>query len=100
VRSTPIIDVHNHLGNIGDTGAVSGRATADSVVAAGQEALDADVAARLGVLDGRGVDQTVIIGPHGYLRPDGIVDTRRVNDATAAYRDRRPDRFAAAVGIA
>jgi predicted TIM-barrel fold metal-dependent hydrolase len=47
-----------------------------------------------------GVDQAVLIPGHGYLRPDGVADTRRINDGVAAYRDRLPDRFPAALGVA
>ncbi len=60
---------------------------------------DEDIDARLGVMDALGVAQAILLGDHRYLRPDGIVDTRLVNDALAAYRDRRPDRFPAAIGI-
>ena len=54
---------------------------------------------RLGTMDAIGIARTVIIAGHGYLRPDGLADTRAVNDRLAAYRDRTPDRFAAAVGV-
>ena len=54
---------------------------------------------RLAVMDRDDVAQAIVIPGHGYLRPDGIRDTRRVNDAIATYRDHRPDRFPAAVGI-
>jgi predicted TIM-barrel fold metal-dependent hydrolase len=50
-------------------------------------------------MDATGVDRAVVIAGHEYLRPDGIADTRRVNDGIAAYRDRLPGRFPAAVGI-
>ncbi len=50
-------------------------------------------------MDATGVDQAVLIPGHGYLRPEGLADTRRINDAIAAYRDRRPDRFPAALGV-
>jgi predicted TIM-barrel fold metal-dependent hydrolase len=87
-----VIDLHNHIGDLRATGlseAVDGE----------QPDLDVDMATRLEILDDRGVGQAVVIAGHGYLRPDGIVDTCRVNDAVAAYRDRRPDRFPAAIGI-
>jgi predicted TIM-barrel fold metal-dependent hydrolase len=96
-RFLRIIDAHNHIGDISVTGAISLARTGDPVPADG--AVDADIANRLTVLDQRGVTQSVVIAPHGYLRPDGIADTRRVNDTVAAYRDRRPDRFPAAVGV-
>jgi uncharacterized protein len=88
-----VIDVHSHYGGLSDTGIGVGRATTDA------DALSADVERRLRTLDERGVAQAVIIGGHGYLRPDGLADTRRVNDAVAAYRDLAPARLPAAVGI-
>jgi predicted TIM-barrel fold metal-dependent hydrolase len=50
-------------------------------------------------MDRDDVAQAVVIPGHGYLRPDGLADTRRVNDGIAVYRDRRPDRFPVAIGI-
>jgi predicted TIM-barrel fold metal-dependent hydrolase len=46
------------------------------------------------------VRQALVIPGHGYLRPRGLADTRAVNDEIAAYRDRTPDRFPVACGIA
>jgi predicted TIM-barrel fold metal-dependent hydrolase len=88
-----VVDVHNHYGDLRDTGIGTGHATT------GDEALDADLEHRLRTLDERGVAQAIIIGGHGYLRPDGLADTRRVNDGVARYRDRAPARIPAAIGI-
>ncbi|MGV0794515.1 amidohydrolase family protein [Mycolicibacterium sp. XJ1819] len=82
-----IIDVHNHIG----TSTMSSRG--ESVD------MDDDATARGAILAARGVTQAVVIASHDYLRPDGIADNRRVNDDIAAYRDRRPDLFPAAIGI-
>jgi predicted TIM-barrel fold metal-dependent hydrolase len=54
---------------------------------------------RLDALDAEHVRGAVIIPIHGYLRPRGIVDTAAMNDAVAAYRNRAPGRFVAAVGV-
>jgi predicted TIM-barrel fold metal-dependent hydrolase len=54
---------------------------------------------RLDALDAQHVRSAVIIPIHGYLRPRGVADTASMNDAVAAYRDRQPDRFIAAVGV-
>lgn len=99
-----LIDAHNHIGDISLTGAVvrSERATppvSDGAIEGSEEGIDEDMSDRLRALDRSRVDQAVIIGAHAYLRPDGIADTRRINDTVAAYRDRRPDRFPAAIGI-
>jgi predicted TIM-barrel fold metal-dependent hydrolase len=88
-----VIDAHTHYGGLGDTGIGLGQATTESA------AIDADIAKRLATLDARGVAEAVIIGGHGYLRAEGLGDTRRVNDGLAAYRDRAPERIPAAIGI-
>ncbi len=56
------------------------------------------VAALIRRLDERGVDQAVALAPSAYLRPDGLADTRQINDRVAACRDSRPDRVPVAVG--
>ena len=54
---------------------------------------------RLEIMDRGGVEQPIVIPGHGYERASGIADTRAENDAIAAYRDRLPERFPAALGI-
>ena len=86
-----VLDVHHH---VGDAFAALGGAIGDD---ASPQQLE--VEKRLEIMEAGGVRQAVVIPGHGYLRPNGIADTRRQNDRIAAYRDRRPDRFPAAVGI-
>ncbi len=91
-----VVDVHHHVGDAftalgGDLDTTGGRSP--------EEIERLELAHRLEIMDRDDVTQAVVIPGHGYLRPDGIRDTRRVNDGIAAYRDRRPDRFPAAVGI-
>jgi len=88
-----VIDAHTHYGGLTDTGIGVGRATTDP------GAMAADVERRVRTLDERGVAQAVVIAAHGYLRPDGVADPRRVNDGVAAYRDLAPARLPAAVGV-
>jgi uncharacterized protein len=95
-----IIDCHHHVGLVpslmaaaADSGPV--RFVPDSTWASD----DAEIAARLAIMDDNGVDQSVVIPTHEYLRPDGQLDNSALNDGIAAYRDRHPDRFVAAVGI-
>jgi predicted TIM-barrel fold metal-dependent hydrolase len=86
-----VLDIHHHVG--------------DATVALAMPGMGAGVAApdemhiRLDTMDRNGVDAAIVIPGHSYLRPQGLADTRRVNDAIAAYRDARPDRFVAALGI-
>jgi predicted TIM-barrel fold metal-dependent hydrolase len=60
---------------------------------------DPEVAARVNRMDGAGVQQAIVIPGHSYLRPRGLIDTGRVNDQIAAYRDGMPSRFPVAVGV-
>jgi len=91
-----VLDVHHHVGDAftalgGDLDPTQGMSTVE------YERLE--LASRLEIMDAAGLRQAVVIPGHGYLRPSGIADTRRINDAIARYRDRMPDRFPVAVGI-
>ena len=91
-----VLDVHHHVGSA--FRALGGDLEATN--AASAEDLSAgELASRLEIMDRGGVEQAIVIPGHGYERVRGIVDTRAENDAIAAYRDRLPGRFPAAVGI-
>jgi predicted TIM-barrel fold metal-dependent hydrolase len=91
-----VLDVHHHVGDaftaLGGDLDPSGGMSAD-------EYDRIELESRLAIMDADDVRQAVVIPGHGYLRPEGIADTRRVNDGIAAYRDRMPDRFPVAIGI-
>src|SRR5262245_3256010 len=53
---------------------------------------------RVRAMDAIGVAWAVIQPTHGYLRPDGIKDTMRINDGVARFRDTNPKRFPLACG--
>lgn len=89
-----LFDVHHHVGRAFD--ALGGALPTDDELA---EIERVELAERLRLMDEGGVRQALVIPGHGYLRPDGIADTRCVNDAIAAYRDATPDRFPVACGI-
>lgn len=93
-----VIDAHHHVGGVPS---LMGDAIDSSDQAPVGDALvdEAEMAARIGIMDANGIDQSVVIPTHEYLRPDGQADTSALNDGIAAYRDRRPDRFVAAIGI-
>lgn len=57
-----------------------------------------DMASRLRAMDAVGVAWAMVQPAHGYLRPDGIKDTMRVNDTVAAFRALDPKRFPVACG--
>jgi predicted TIM-barrel fold metal-dependent hydrolase len=91
-----VLDVHHHVGDAftalgGDLDPTAGMT--DSEYAA------RELESRLAIMDADDVAAAVVIPGHAYLRPNGVADTRRVNDAIAAYRDARPDRFPVAIGV-
>ena len=90
-----VFDVHHHVGRAFD--ALGGELATDAEE--GAEFARVELADRLRIMDEGGVRQALVIPGHGYLRPDGIAATRRVNNEIAAYRDATPDRFPAACGI-
>jgi predicted TIM-barrel fold metal-dependent hydrolase len=82
-----IVDVHQHVrlmpGSLGTTLASP----------------EIELKTRLATMDGLDIDQAVIIPGHDYFRPNGLADTRGINNAIAAYRDANRARFPAAMGI-
>jgi len=95
-----ILDVHHHVGSaflaLGGEIDASTSAVASSTK---KTPAELELASRLEIMDGAGVDQAIVIPGHGYLRPRGLPDTMAENDLIARYRDRLPTRFPAAVGI-
>jgi predicted TIM-barrel fold metal-dependent hydrolase len=87
-----VLDVHHHIGSAMGSLGWGGRPTEDLSEADERRG-------RLQVMNDGGVRQAVIQPPHNYLRPNGIADTRNVNDKTAAYRDAHPGRFPAVLGV-
>ena len=81
-----VFDVHHHVGRAFD--ALGGALGETSVHP--DEVARIELANRLRIMDEGGVHQALVIPGHGYLRPNGIADTRRVNDEIAAYRDATP----------
>ncbi|HLM17038.1 MAG TPA: amidohydrolase family protein [Acidimicrobiia bacterium] len=90
-----VFDVHHHVGRAFD--ALGGELDAGDD--GREEFATIELADRLRIMDEGGVRQAMVIPGQGYLRPNGIADTRVVNDEIAAYRDRTPERFPVACGI-
>jgi predicted TIM-barrel fold metal-dependent hydrolase len=90
-----VFDVHHHVGRAFD--ALGGEL--DDAAGDVSEIGRVELSERLRIMDEGGVRQALVIPGHGYLRPNGLADTRRVNDEIAAYRDATPDRFPVACGI-
>lgn len=92
-----VFDCHHH---VGDVSSHIGEAMGTGADGPDPVALDDhEIAGRLAIMDAGGVRQAAVIPGHGYLRPQGLLDTARVNDQIAAYRDAHPDRFPVAVGV-
>jgi predicted TIM-barrel fold metal-dependent hydrolase len=96
VEDFDVLDVHHHVGNAFRAlgGPLDSKPDLDPDAFA-----DLELASRLAIMDRGGVEQAIVIPGHGYMRSNGIGDTRAENDAIARYRDETPDRFPAAVGI-
>jgi predicted TIM-barrel fold metal-dependent hydrolase len=90
-----IFDCHHHVGDVKAFMADALPYDAPS----GEDALAREMAERVRIMDEGGVRQAAVIPGHGYPRPNGLADTRAVNDRIAAYRDAKPDRFPVAIGI-
>jgi predicted TIM-barrel fold metal-dependent hydrolase len=102
-----VFDCHHHVGDVAalldGRHAVAPNApvnTPANAPATPVELVETEMAQRLAIMDAGGVRQAAVIPGHAYERPNGIADTRRVNDEIAAYRDARPDRFPVAIGVA
>jgi predicted TIM-barrel fold metal-dependent hydrolase len=91
-----VMDAHQHYGNVFES---MGGLDMGAPELPPDEFDRVELDTRLRTLDERGVRQTVIIGSHAYLRPNGLADTRRVNDGVMAYLKRAPSRLAAGVGV-
>ena len=91
-----LFDCHHHVGDVkafmGDALPHEGPSTA--------AALAQEMTERIRIMDDGGVRQAVVIPGHGYPRPNGLADTRAINDRIAMYRDMRADRFPVAIGVA
>jgi predicted TIM-barrel fold metal-dependent hydrolase len=88
--SYDIFDVHQHYGLIEG---ISGH-----VAASGDSSAAADLETRLLCMAALGIRQTALMPAHSYARPNGMADTRRINDGLAAYRRQDPDHIRAVFG--
>ncbi len=95
MATPPVLDVHHHCGSVMD--ALGWEHALGDLTPEEWEQREWDTRAR--IMELNDVDQAIVIPSHAYLRPDGVVDTRRINDHIAEYRERDPQRFPAALGI-
>ena len=97
-RTFDILDCHHHYGDL--SAALGPLPGATQAVPTDPDEYEwIELQTRLRAMDEQGVRQAVILPGHSYLRPNGLADTRKVNDGAAAYRDRHPERFPAAIGV-
>ncbi|SFP69935.1 amidohydrolase family protein [Amycolatopsis rubida] len=90
-----VFDAHQHYGNLllSDAGGIE-------TPASGQDSRDhADLADRIARMTAMNVDAALLMPVNRYLRPNGVADTRAVNDALAAYQNLDRARFPCAAGI-
>lgn len=95
-HSFDIIDVHQHVEcGVGLKGALDfGGTDAD-----GQGGQDLEFRTRMAAMDELRMRGAVVIAGNMYLRPNGLADTREVNDKVAAYQCRQPERILGGVGL-
>jgi predicted TIM-barrel fold metal-dependent hydrolase len=96
-RGFDVIDVNHHVNDVNHH---LNTDVYDYVASAYTEESNAsmELNTRIAVMNAKHVQGAVVIAGSGYVRPRGLADTVTVNDAIAAYRDREPGRFVAAVG--
>jgi predicted TIM-barrel fold metal-dependent hydrolase len=83
-----IVDAHQHVG---------GMAGISGLDMAGSD-LKSEAETRIAAMDMLGIDWAVIQPTQMYLRPEGITDTRRINDELATLHRLAPKRFRIALG--
>jgi uncharacterized protein len=82
-----ILDAHQHIGGVFGVPGIE----PTQVSGAAEMAADRDI--RLAVMDRCGVRQALLMPGHSYPKPDGLADTRAINDGLAAYQRQDPVRF-------
>jgi predicted TIM-barrel fold metal-dependent hydrolase len=95
-RALRVIDAHHHYTMSGEDDVLSGQPAATEREPYARRELEE----RLRAMDADGIGQAVIMPGHGYLRPHGIADTRRINDGITAYQQASPGRFPVALAVA
>jgi uncharacterized protein len=91
-RGYEIVDAHQHVGGLADALSRMGYPIGADLDA------PTDVARRIAAMDDACVDWAVLQPSHGYLKADGILDTMRLNDRMALYKQLAPSRFRAVLG--
>ena len=86
-----VIDAHQHIGDLSNI-------LGDGGSGGSSLGLQEEQQRRAAGLKAQGIDWAVIQPAHGYLKPDGIKDTMRVNDGVAEYRNMDPAHFGIAAG--
>ncbi len=87
-----LVDAHQHVGDLANV------LPNGMVPESASSAFEEDAANRISAMDAAGVSWAVLQPNHGYLKPEGIADTMRLNDLMARYGQHAPDRFRAVFG--
>lgn len=91
MKAVEVLDAHQHLGIIEDF-------TKARVRESPEDPEEVERRTRVEAMDRSGIHRAIIGPSYQYLMPNGIADTRRLNDRIAAFRDRMPERFPFAIG--
>jgi uncharacterized protein len=91
--SSLVFDCHHHFGSL----IFASGENSETFASAHLDQKEAE--RRLGWMQDAEIDRALIMPVNRYLRPNGVADTRAVNDAVAAYRDRDSNHFPVALGI-
>jgi uncharacterized protein len=95
-RQLRVIDAHHHYMLPGEDDALF----EPQAAMAGALYARRELEERLRAMNADGIEQAVIMPGHGYLRPHGIADARRINNGVSAYQRACPDRFPLALAVA
>lgn len=87
-----LVDAHQHIGDLAHV------LPKGMVPEMSPLPFEEDVARRIATMDAAGVAWAVLQPNHGYLKPEGLHDTMRLNDLMARYKRRAPERFRAVFG--
>lgn len=91
-----VIDAHQHVTNPGD---MATRPPKELAGATPDEWRQGERAMRLQIMENNGIQKSLVMPSNGYLHPDGIADTRRINDDIVSYQQLDPERFPIALGV-
>jgi predicted TIM-barrel fold metal-dependent hydrolase len=92
---TGAFDVHQHHGTMESVALPEGHGGRS---ASKEEWAQTERQVRMAAMDKMGITRAAILASNSYLQPNGVADTRRINDEIAAYCDADPKHFPVGIG--